>query len=168
MNIKQKGSLFIADVYGYFHRTRETKADLNPRTNDILEITYEKDRLFLQDPVYTSYNNDEEEKPFKAIYLFTDRSLYRPGQTVYYKGIIREGNEILTDQKEEINVELYNANSEPVAKITKTVNEYGSFSGSFKLPQNLLNGRFYIEADDEFIVDFHVDRSIIIFNFIIG
>jgi len=159
INIKQRGQLFIADVYGYFHRTREIKSDLNRPTNDILEITHEKDRLFLQYPIYTNYyNNEKDIKQIESIYLFTDRSLYRSGQTVYYKGIARKGNGILTDQKQEIIIELYNGNSESVEKITKTVNEYGSFSGSFKLPQNLLNGRFYIEADDKFTVDFHVEE----------
>ncbi|WP_221390185.1 alpha-2-macroglobulin [Dyadobacter sp. NIV53] len=156
---KQKGPLFVTDTHGYFHRQHEIKSDLNRQTNDLLEITYEKDRLFLQDPLYTNYYNyQEDDEPVEAIYLFTDRSLYRPGQTVYYKGIARKGNEILTDQKKEIDVVLFNKNNELVEKTTKTVNDYGSFSGSFKLPQNLLNGHFHIEADDEFTVDFYVEE----------
>jgi len=53
--------------------------------------------LFLSDYQYIYNNNDEEVENYKnqkeydkdkaKIFLFTDRSIYRPGQLVYFKGI---------------------------------------------------------------------------------
>lgn len=86
-------------------------------------------------------------------YLFTDRSIYRPGQTVYYKGIVVKtagagyyapSKEIAAQVNEQ--VVLKDANWQDVEKVNQTTNEYGSFSGSFVLPTSGLNGNFRIEC----------------------
>lgn len=85
-------------------------------------------------------------------YIFTDRTIYRPGQTVYYKGIIVRNstsgyyNKISQGvaANESERVILQDANWQDVAKEEKTTNEYGSFSGSFTLPTSGLNGTFRI------------------------
>jgi uncharacterized protein YfaS (alpha-2-macroglobulin family) len=89
-----KGNKYEVDKNGYFKVTppKEAKGDSQ------IEITYKGDRLFLDENIYSYYreedkdDNDledaedfEEEKA--KIYYFTDRSIYRPGQTVYFKGI---------------------------------------------------------------------------------
>ncbi|MGL6267607.1 MAG: hypothetical protein ACRC2O_06755, partial [Chitinophagaceae bacterium] len=61
-----------------------------------LEINIKGDRLFLDDTEYRSYSEnktettdqEEYEEDQRKLFLFTDRSIYRPGQTVYFKGII--------------------------------------------------------------------------------
>ena len=70
-------------------------------------------------------------------YYFTDRSIYRPGQTVFFKGI-----RITTkDDKPrkifgaKIKVDLIDANYQKQAQLEVETNEYGTFSGEFKLPQ---------------------------------
>lgn len=85
-------------------------------------------------------------------YIFTDRTIYRPGQTVYYKGIVVKNqtsgyyNKISQGvaANESERVILQDANWQDVAKEEKTTNEYGSFSGSFTLPTSGLNGTFRI------------------------
>src|SRR6476620_12576669 len=56
-----------------------------------LDISYQEDHLALNDQVYNyySYNDETEDKDDEEIkvFFFTDRSIYRPGQTVYFKGI---------------------------------------------------------------------------------
>src|SRR5690606_2163209 len=121
----------------------------NSRKAEVLEITHGEDRLFIQDPVYTFYNDGDNTKPTEAIYLFSDRGLYRPGQPVYYKGIVRKGDKVSEDRDQEVAVTLYNANREVVEKTVKKVNEFGSFSGQFTLPQVSLNGTFFIMADNK-------------------
>ena len=58
----------------------------------LLEITHNNDRLFMNDLINDYYyyrdNSVTEPKTTTSIFLFTDRSLYRPGQTVYFKGIV--------------------------------------------------------------------------------
>lgn len=88
-------------------------------------------------------------------YLFTDRSIYRPGQTVYYKGIVVKnsvtGYYNTTTQGVAANeselVILKDANWQDIEKVFVTTNEYGSFSGSFTLPTSGLNGTFRIQCN---------------------
>ena len=119
-----------------------------------LDITYGKDHLALNDEVYNYYRYydetaDEEDAEVK-VFFFTDRSIYRPGQTVYFKGIAltktKSGNSIATNYK--TNIFLEDANSDDIDSLAVTTNEFGSFSGKFQLPANSLNGQFRIYEDE--------------------
>lgn len=79
--------------------------------------------------------------------MFTDRSLYRPGQTLYFKGIA------FSSQKQEVvkkgtkyEVRLLDANWQEVSKKTFTTNEFGSISGEFVLPESGLNGSYQLQT----------------------
>jgi len=80
--------------------------------------------------------------------LFTDRAVYRPGQTVYFNGICWDadtsGAQAITGRN--YTVILRDANQQEIAKQNLPVNEFGSFSGSFTLPQEALNGEFTLHA----------------------
>ena len=82
------------------------------------------------------------------IFFFTDRSIYRPGQLVFFKGIVitpeqgSKNNKIRADYS--TTVYLRDANAQNVDSIKVTTNEFGSFSGKFQLPQGTLNGQFTI------------------------
>ena len=91
-NKLQKAESLTADKNGFFALKTTDKENRNAR----LEIKWEKDYLFMDDYeyLYTRYNADdpnttadEFEQKNARIYFFTDRSIYRPGQTVYFKGI---------------------------------------------------------------------------------
>lgn len=124
-----------------------------------LDVSYQNDRLALNDQIYNyySYNREdeiEEDQP-KKIFFFTDRSIYRPGQTVYFKGIAvtknKKGNNIAVNYQTKIFLE--DTNNEDLDSVNVTTNEFGSFSGKFQLPQNGLNGEFRIyddEGDNEY------------------
>ena len=80
--------------------------------------------------------------------LFTDRAIYRPGQTVYFKGVvvhIENGRQSLAVNLKE-HVVLKDANWQEVASADFTTDEYGAFDGSFVIPNNLLNGQFQLDA----------------------
>lgn len=81
--------------------------------------------------------------------LFIDRHIYRPGQSVYFKGIqlikTTESSRIAADR--EVKVSLKDANGKDLSAINVKSNEFGTFSGSFILPQNTLNGTFRIHTD---------------------
>ena len=91
------------------------------------------------------YNNDTT-KPYKSGFIFTDRSIYRPGQTVYFKGIVMETeNETSTIlAKEKIAATLYNVNGEIVKTFDLVTNDFGSISETFILPNDGLTGNFSI------------------------
>lgn len=81
-----------------------------------------------------------------AISIFTDRSIYRPGQTVYYKAIILDSKSQVVS-KQYVTVELYNTNDELVSKEMLRTNELGSVAGEFILPRTGLLGGYYIKVD---------------------
>ena len=84
----------------------------------------------------------------EAINIFTDRSLFRPGQTVYFKAILtntKEGKHQLQTE-EEIEFTLRDANYREISKQKLTTNEFGSVSGEFVIPQGILPGYFTIET----------------------
>ena len=86
-------------------------------------------------------------KPF----VFTDRSIYRPGQTVYFKAILLKQLELKSDVYtfEKVTATLKNPNGEIIHKLELTTNDFGSISGEFKLPESGLTGAFQIEITSD-------------------
>lgn len=89
----------------------------------------------------------EIEEENAQIHFFTDRSIYRPKQTVYFKGIVTTKSKDYTDAKLFLNmpknkVYLRNVNGKNIDSLEVTVNEFGSFNGKFILPKNELTGSF--------------------------
>lgn len=99
---------------------------------------------------YTSHDLRNEQKEVE--YIFTDRTLYRPGQTVYFKVILANWKYKITPPipNREIKVVLSDANNQEVAMKTFTTNDFGSISGEFVLPQNILSGDFTITTTKEY------------------
>ncbi len=150
--VKNKTQSHKTDRNGFLHIARQTDTRGNGYS---LEIDFEKDHLFLDDVLYNYYySGEQEEKTTKRIFFFTDRSIYRPGQTVFFKGIVisrnKKENNIVTNYKTKVFLE--DVNGESIDSLEVTTNEFGSFSGKFQLPSNLLNGEFNInaETDDDY------------------
>nr|WP_321224978.1 carboxypeptidase-like regulatory domain-containing protein [uncultured Psychroserpens sp.] len=93
---------------------------------------------------YYNYGSNESNYPQYKGFLFTDRSIYRPGQPLYFKGIammtIKDKTEVLVNKT--VNVTLYNANGEEIKSLELATNEYGSVAGEFIIPNNGLTGNF--------------------------
>ncbi|WP_121665691.1 alpha-2-macroglobulin family protein [Mesonia aquimarina] len=85
-------------------------------------------------------------------YLFTDRSIYRPGQKVYVKGILafQHDEEKKVVANENVTIKLYDINRNAIDSLQLKTNEFGSVHGEFTLPKNGLTGRFRIEIDENF------------------
>ncbi|WP_276372685.1 carboxypeptidase-like regulatory domain-containing protein [Chryseolinea sp. H1M3-3] len=100
------------------------------------------------------YEKTREEEVYTArSFLFTDRSIYRPGQMVFFKGILiqtKNGKSSIVPG-EYVTVYLDDANANEVGSLRLKTNTYGSFSGEFKLPASGLTGEYalYAEEDDE-------------------
>lgn len=119
------------------------------------EIFYKNDHLFLGQaqfvPVVSS-SGEAEPKDIEKTFLFTDRSIYRPGQTIYFKGITFHydpktfKSDVVPDQQD--TVYLYDANNQKVDSLSLTTDEFGSYAGSFILPKGSLNGQMHLETKD--------------------
>ena len=115
------------------------------------KVKFGNDLAYFGEYYLNRYYKQQQEKVTYNSFLFTDRSIYRPGQTVYFKAIAiktTEGkSEVVTNEK--VYAILYNANGEEVKVLNLKTNEFGSVSSEFILPNNGLNGQYYIEFDTE-------------------
>jgi len=84
------------------------------------------------------------------IQFFTDRAIYRPGQTIHFKGICISANhralQYNVGKCSRVGVTLRDANGQEVAKEIFQPNEFGSFSGTFTTPRDVLTGRMTLVA----------------------
>ena len=173
-NKLQKAEGLTADKNGFFALKTAGKENRNAR----LEIKWEKDYLFMDDYEYldTRYNADEAnttadefEQKNARIYFFTDRSIYRPGQTVHFKGIGITKNTATRRATpitgKTVKVYLQDVNRQALDSLSLTLNEYGSIHGQFQLPQHVLTGNFnilvkeYNQSSADFSVEEYKRRS---------
>lgn len=163
VKVKGKQSTWNADKNKYTYSdlfTDETDDKgyfrVNNYTNGrdvILGFIMPGDTLQLQQVqyYYTTEKNTAKSE-YQDIYFYTDRGIYRPAQTVYFKGIIvvRDRNNIadpaLYKSKDSVTVLLQNANRIQIDSIRCAVNEFGAISGKFKLPANTMTGSFSLST----------------------
>jgi len=155
-----KQEAYTTDQHGHFLLKRKGKPSSYWST--LLEVTITGDHYFPTDPVYHVYNSETSvaiatdkqsyERLHTQSYLFTDRSIYRPGQTVYFKGIEvtedADSHQSKPKTRDSLQVLLMDANSLVVDSLLLTTNEFGSYHGAFRLPENRLNGEFVIRQVD--------------------
>ncbi|WP_337251612.1 alpha-2-macroglobulin family protein [Maribacter halichondriae] len=122
--------------------TDETWNNVNIRINHSSGTAFYKDYYLNQKYAQGKFAGDE------IAFLFTDRSIYRPGQPLYFKGIAlkRELGKSTVLENTLVNVVLKDVNYQEVSKQQFTTNEFGSFSGEFILPSNGLTGNFTMEV----------------------
>lgn len=140
-------SKVITDENGYFKLT--TKSN---NKNYRFDIEAKKDRIRIFNNGYipnTSIDNTDEqafEKVNERAFFFTDRSIYRPGQTVLFKSIVTTLDKDTKKSKivahANATVYLKDVNNRTVDSLKLISNDYGSCTGKFVLPEKLLTGIF--------------------------
>lgn len=138
---------FVTDAQGLVQIPAAGKGE---RSQSLIMDFHKADDRFMTDTYFYHYYKSSKEKERKPrTYFFTDRAIYRPGQTVFFKGIMIESdgkvNEILKKQPSE--VVFYDANNQKISGISLITNEYGSFNGSFTAPAGVLTGRMTIRNE---------------------
>ncbi len=113
-----------------------------------VKVIHENDIAFFGSYYINKYYKQSEEKTTYKSFLFTDRSIYRPGQTVYFKGIVMKTDDGKSEvtPNESVFATLFDANGQKLSEQNFDTNEFGSFSGEFILPNGGLNGSYYIEV----------------------
>jgi hypothetical protein len=99
------------------------------------------------------YRGGKPSWPQSHTVFFTDRSLYRPGQTIRYKGICIRYDQPQADYRvladASVAVVFQDPNGKEIARQAHRVNEFGSFDGSFTAPRDRASGRMSVRVDGE-------------------
>lgn len=108
------------------------------------------DEQIMLTQVYSGSRRVTETKERPQVALFTDRGLYRPGQTVCFKGIayIRKADLTSALEDETFKVTLRDAAGKEVSSQSFRANRFGSFNGEFSLPQTTLGGVFTLSSEN--------------------
>lgn len=102
--------------------------------------------------LYVNRNRYYENKTDKwNVNMFTDRSIYRPGQTVHATAVcfVRKKGfdaEACDGDGKELKMVLRNANNKVVEEKSVTLDKYGTASADFQLPQDGLTGMYSLET----------------------
>ena len=118
--------------------------------NNSFSINLRKDDdNLLSENYFHLYKNVRNNSETYKTQLFTDRAIYRPGQTVYFQGIVtrHQGEDLSLVNNYSENVSFKDANWQEIGSAKFTTDEYGAFSGSFVIPTDRLNGVFHLNAN---------------------
>lgn len=140
INLHDKG---VSDKQGKVHLKRSN----NNYTSTLLSKGSDSFALLHFNNNYFHFESSTHETSTTTISLFTDRSIYRPGQVVHYKAIAYVVGpaieKVIADTL--LEVRLHDAGYSEIEKQTIRTNSFGSATGSFILPENTPNGRFTIQ-----------------------
>jgi uncharacterized protein YfaS (alpha-2-macroglobulin family) len=146
--------------YDYRDRHRETMSDLS-NTRGIVQFTVgqQNARYFLVarhggqitfDPRQLYFYRSNPSIQSSATLLFTDRSIYRPMQKLFWKAVLyrRESNEIHFDTApaSTFTLSLWDMNRQVVESKTITTNGFGTASGEFTIPSGRALGQWYLQS----------------------
>ncbi|RME25150.1 MAG: hypothetical protein D6806_08410, partial [Deltaproteobacteria bacterium] len=109
-----------------------------------------KGSQLVMDPEYMYLYSHAPHDVTTATLLYTDRSVYRPGQKLHFKAVVYSGRRSKADYHtlagRRVRVYLRDANGKTVADATYKTNEHGTASGSFTIPTGRLLGQWVLEA----------------------
>jgi len=96
-------------------------------------------------------DNRYQVEPY-TVYFYTDRPIYRPGQPVYFKGIVRHDDDARYDippEMTELSVEVRDDEGKLIYDDVLPVNEMGTLNGQFELDEETRLGHYYLSTTVE-------------------
>lgn len=118
--------------------------------NCYVSATKDDDKALLSASIYNSFNSIYRNNGSVIRHtIFTDRGIYRPGQTVHVSLLaydVTKGVETAVEAGENVKVGLYDANYNNIGEATVMTNEYGVAATEFTLPEKSLSGLFHIRT----------------------
>ena len=116
-------------------------------SNFIIDLYYQNDTLLASTNEYFSKNTTKNRVTFETEF-YTDRSIYRPGQTVQFKGITlrKDGSYYSIDANREVVVKFSDPNLQLIDTLRFTSDEFGGFSGNFAIPTDRIRGTYHIDV----------------------
>jgi TonB-dependent SusC/RagA subfamily outer membrane receptor len=152
--VKNKSETKISSKNGkvsFKHKKREQNKNYRNKAwftskNDTISREYNEGYI-LDDSTTSSDDYDEWEA--QAMVYF-DRAIYRPGQKLFYKGILVQQKDLEKSVVPFVTVKVIikDATYKSIKEYEVQTNEFGSFSGEFEIPKNVVTGEFEIEIEE--------------------
>jgi uncharacterized protein YfaS (alpha-2-macroglobulin family) len=142
----------LTDVKGIYRPEKPI-----PQDHPLVDVQLKSSGDTLTEPslrIYYEFFGFNNDKPTDHTVLFTDRQIYRPGQTIYFKGLqllVTNGRSAIETNKE-VSVQFIETSMKVAGTLKLTTNEFGTFNGSFMIPQNILNGSLRIQTNAGMVV----------------
>ncbi|OOG76238.1 alpha-2-macroglobulin family protein [Flavobacterium sp. A45] len=154
-NVTLKSTYFDMKTNADGLATYKSKVSTNNYYNNFPTLlTTENDTILINKNYVangTDYYKNNEDDNFKGkVEFYLDRAIYRPGQTVFFKGVAiqKKQNTTVIVPKTDFKITLKDANYKEIKTVNVTTNDFGSFWGEFALPKTGLTGSFSIEATE--------------------
>ncbi len=124
------------------------ESEIKARVNSLCFTVKKGDDFF--DKRTLSFINEYPVDSSITLKVFTDRALYRPGQTVHFKGIcfLKEGNNVKILPNRPVMLSVRDINSQKIYEANLTTNEFGSISGNFQLGTSIVLGNYRFVAEN--------------------
>jgi len=109
------------------------------------KIANGRDTLLTEENFYIGERYREELSMVLKSNIFTDRKIYRPGQSILWKAILMERNGIEKPKisaNKEVTISFFDPNGSLLVQNTLVSNEMGSLKGRFDIPLNLVKGNY--------------------------
>lgn len=153
-NDTPREGVFTTDAKGYFKvpflkNENRRSFFVNFRHKSDFNSTEAIDRhQYYEQPIYQYKQPAHVAR--RQTHFFLDRSIYRPGQTIYFKGLVVSTDERTSDvvPKYSTTLTLYDVNNQPRGEVKVMTNDYGTFSGTFTAPATGLTGNMRIQNTD--------------------
>ena len=139
------------------YKTTNSRGEINvSKTKDrywnlSLEVAHNDQKTYFDNyRIYGTYRETQDKEQYKG-FVFTDRSIYRPGQTVFFKAIAikTEDGKSNIIPNELFHIEINDPNYDEVTSLKLKSNEFGSVSGEFVIPDGRLNGQYNISFNSD-------------------
>jgi uncharacterized protein YfaS (alpha-2-macroglobulin family) len=151
--------LWRRDHVGWLAAIAPTTTDANgqfrfPTDNQIMVVLAEHEGQAVSSAheIY-SFGRASERRFGARTVFFTDRAIYRPGQTISYKGVSvhfdQPAGKYSAAAGLAVTVVFRDANNQEIARATQVTNDYGSFSGVFTAPRDRLLGSMSLEREGQ-------------------
>ena len=141
----QRSESLATDVRGFFSPPKSALHQLR------LLVKRGKDSLGTANPYYQGQRPNRSAHNHSRTLFFTDRAIYRPGQTIQFKGICywsdTDANDYRTLPGKKLTVVFTDSNGQEIEKRSVRTNDYGSFSASVTAPKDRLMGQMSLRID---------------------
>ncbi|WP_186775528.1 alpha-2-macroglobulin family protein [Rubripirellula tenax] len=99
------------------------------------------------------YQSNRSQATVQQTVFFTDRSIYRPGQMIQFKGICLTYNQTNDNyavmKRKSVSIVFSDVNGKEIERLNLRTNDYGSFAASVTAPRDRLTGRMTLAVQGQ-------------------